>query len=228
MRRNFLRRISILCTGTLLNMTIDTVDLLSVDAAEACRAACEDVGFFYLTNHGVPFSLIERTFEASRAFFELPKGEKAKVKVNEQSKGWTDFGEETLDPTKQSVGGTKEGYYIGRELSNDDPELASNPLVGYNQWPGAPLGADWRETMLDYHAALSELGLRVVRLLAQSLGLPPKYFDAEFEKPMARLRLLRYSDHTSDPDRGVFAAGAHIDNGMITLLLTDAWIAGQD
>ncbi len=200
---------------------VATVRLDAPNAPAVCRAACEDVGFFYLENHGVSEDMIERVMDASRAFFSLPEAEKEKVRVNERSKGFTTFGEETLDPQNQKVGGTKEGYYIGRQVEDGDPELKTNPLVGDNQWPSEQAIPGWRETMLSYHAAMSKLGLRVVRLLASSLNLPPNFFDSDFTKPMATLRLLHYNDQTSDPNRGVFAAGAHSDYGMITLLLTD-------
>ena len=198
---------------------VATVDLSSPDAPAVCRAACENVGFFYLKNHGVDEALIERTMDASRAFFALPRSEKERVKINSRSKGWTDFAEETLDPSRQKVGGTKEGYYIGRQIEDGDPELATNPLVGCNQWPQGP--ENWKETMLAYHEAMSDLGLRVVRLLSESLGMSPNHFDAFFDKPMATLRLLHYNQQASDPERGIYAAGAHSDYGMITLLLCD-------
>ena len=40
-------------------------------AAEVAHA-CEDIGFFYALNHGVPDELIDRAFAASRRFHSLP------------------------------------------------------------------------------------------------------------------------------------------------------------
>lgn len=39
-----------------------------------------------------------------------------------------------LDVTRQTRGDTKEGYYMGREVSMDHPD-ASKPLHGPNVWP---------------------------------------------------------------------------------------------
>ena len=50
---------------------LPVIDLSSLDPA-AIERACRDSGFFYVTGHGVPSSLIERLDRASRAFFELP------------------------------------------------------------------------------------------------------------------------------------------------------------
>jgi isopenicillin N synthase-like dioxygenase len=41
---------------------------------------------------------------------------------------------ETLDPSNQSEGDTKEGIYIGQEIAADS-EDAKLPLHGPNQWP---------------------------------------------------------------------------------------------
>jgi hypothetical protein len=40
--------------------------------------------------------------------------------------------QETLDPSKQKQGDTKEGFYFGREIPEDSPE-AELPLHGPNQ-----------------------------------------------------------------------------------------------
>ena len=48
---------------------------LSRIAAEV-GAACRDVGFFYVVNHGVEASLIAEAFARSRDFFALPVADK--------------------------------------------------------------------------------------------------------------------------------------------------------
>ena len=61
---------------------IDVSDFLAAKpgAREATAAkrrhACEEVGFFFLQGHGVPWEVIKNTFEASRRFHALPSGEK--------------------------------------------------------------------------------------------------------------------------------------------------------
>lgn len=81
---------------------------------------------------------------------------------------------QVLDPEHQSKGDTKEGYYIGREVSADSEEARKFPLHGPNQWPDeAAVGLPgWRAVMERYFAALQDLGLRTVRLLLRALELP--------------------------------------------------------
>ena len=117
---------------------IPIVDL-SADAASVAsviRDACVRHGFFYLTNHGVPRSLIDGMHDASRAFFALPESAKRTVLASNDpnNRGWTPLGEETLDPATQTRGDTKEGYYIGREVGPSSDEYGK-PLRGANQWP---------------------------------------------------------------------------------------------
>ena len=37
------------------------------------RQAAEEIGFFYIRNHGVPESVIKQSYSASKDFFNLPK-----------------------------------------------------------------------------------------------------------------------------------------------------------
>lgn len=98
-----------------------------------------------------------------------------------------------LDPEHQSQGDSKEGYYIGREVSADSEETKW-PLHGPNQWPDPSALPTWRPVMERYFSALQDLGLRIVRLMCRALGLPPDHLDPLFTRPLAALRLLHYND----------------------------------
>ncbi|EFJ48980.1 hypothetical protein VOLCADRAFT_59825, partial [Volvox carteri f. nagariensis] len=184
------------------------------------RAACISSGFFYVSNHGVAESLVYDTFQQQRALFALPLESKMALLQNENNRGYTPFREETLDPAHQKHGDTKEGFYFGREIPEDSEEV-SKPLHGPNQWPDPQLLPRYREVTWQYYEALYGLGMRLLRLVALSLDLPPDYFAAAFDRPMVALRPLHYSGERSDPGAGVFGAGAHSDYGMLTILATD-------
>eukprot|EP00898_Chlorokybus_atmophyticus_P003033 jgi/Chlat1/3730/Chrsp259S03882 len=204
--------------------SIPVVDLaLPRDAAVAAlRSACEEYGFFYLTNHGVDVSLIEAVYAHARAFFALPLETKMRTLADANNRGYTPVREETLDPANSSQGDSKEGYYIGKEVAAGS-EQAQKPLHGPNQWPDSELLPGWREIMEEYLHQIRELGMRVTRLIGEALGLQDGFFDqpGRFDDPMVFIRLLRYAPEPSRPDEGVYAAGAHSDYGMLTLLSTD-------
>src|ERR1700728_3266113 len=56
--------------------------------AEDVRYACENIGFLYVLNHGVPQEIIDRGFAASRRFHALPLEEKLKLRLNENNIGY--------------------------------------------------------------------------------------------------------------------------------------------
>lgn len=182
-------------------------------------AACRGIGFFYLTNHGVPERLIAETFERSRSFFALPLEEKAKVAIDRigNNRGYAGFKTEALDPTKP--GDLKEAFNVGLELGPDHPEIrAGVPFRGRNGWPADPR---FRETLLAYFAAAQALGERLHRAFAADLGLPPDFFADKIDRPMSTLRLLHYPPQPADAAAGQIGAGEHTDYGNVTLLMTD-------
>ena len=71
---------------------IDVSGAISGDAingvADAIYAAAIDHGFFYILNHGIDPTLMEQAFAVSKAFFELPEGDKQAVAVDKNQRGW--------------------------------------------------------------------------------------------------------------------------------------------
>ena len=203
---------------------------------DSLRHACTEIGFFYLKidPKDLSHNFIQKVFDQSKQFFDLPTDTKHKFTDSELNRGYTSMGEETLDPSKQSVGDTKEGYYIARDVPKDDPDYDPSKLSGPNVWPtknGNDNANDddrmnldciqWKNVMNEYFGIMNKIGFRLVQLIALAIGLPHHYFDDKFSPPMAFLRLLHYSKQKSDVANGVLACGAHSDYGMITLLATD-------
>ncbi|KAK9675861.1 hypothetical protein RND81_11G036500 [Saponaria officinalis] len=166
---------------------------------------------------------MEEVFAQSKKFFELPISEKMKLLRNEKHRGYTPVLDELLDPEHQVQGDYKEGYYIGVEVPEDDPE-AEKPFYGPNIWPTTDILPGWRQTMEKYHSQALEVARAVGRIIALALDLDEDFFDKPemLGKPIATLRLLHYgSGQVSDPSKGLYGAGAHSDCGLITLLATD-------
>ena len=112
----------------------------------------------------------------------------------------------------------KEGLYFGAELPADDPRvLAGTPLHGPNLFPARPEGL--REAVLEYMAALTGLGHRLVAGLALSLGLEESYFaDHGTREPLTLFRIFNYPP-PADPS--LWGVGEHTDYGLLTILLQD-------
>ena len=173
--------------------------------------ACRDVGFFGIVGHGIPQSLIADVFAASRTFFAQPEAVKLGLSGDmlATNRGYVPMGGERLSadlPPDQ-----KEAFNIALEI---DPDGLPAP------WPDLP---GWRATMVDYSAACHDLGRRLHRALAHTLGLDEDFFDASLEYPAAVLRLLHYPGGGAGPSGP--GAGEHTDYGNITILATDG-VAG--
>jgi isopenicillin N synthase-like dioxygenase len=185
--------------------------------------ACRNIGFFYITNHGVPEALIAETYAQARRFFALPETVKEEVAIENSAchRGYFSTGGENLDPAKQKTGDLKEGYKIGRDLGADHPLVQANtPLHGPNQWPANLPG--WRETMTAYYDAMEALGREMLHAFALALAVPETYFDAWLTTPMTTLGPLHYPPQTGHITEAQLGAGAHTDYGCLTLLAQDA------
>lgn len=201
------------------------IDLSNPDihtSVSLLKQACVDSGFFYVVNHGISQEFMDEVFAQSKKLFDLPLEEKMKLLRNKKHRGYTPILDEHLDADNQINGDYKEGYYIGVEIPEDDPE-AQRPFYGSNVWPNAGMLPGWKETMEKYHQEALEVAKAVSRLIALALDLDVDFFDRpEFlGRPISTLRLLHYEGKLSDPSNGIFGAGAHSDYGLITLLATD-------
>jgi isopenicillin N synthase-like dioxygenase len=88
---------------------------LSVDALQVCsdlHRACQDVGFFYVSNHGVSKQLQDELAAAAKVFFSLDEVTKARfsmAKGGRAWRGWFQLGDELTSGRADQ----KEGYYFG-------------------------------------------------------------------------------------------------------------------
>jgi isopenicillin N synthase-like dioxygenase len=191
---------------------------LELVAAEIGRA-CRGIGFFYITGHGIPESLMHRVFEQSARFFGAPESDKRKALFSAATgnRGYIPMGGEALDPTKPAD--VKEAFNVGLELRPDDPEILSGARFrALNLWPDMP---EFRDTMLAYFSAVLALGRTLHQAFAVELGVDPDYFVDKIDRPLATLRLLHYPPRPATLEDGQLGAGEHTDYGCVTLLATD-------
>jgi isopenicillin N synthase-like dioxygenase len=182
------------------------------------RETASKIGFMYLRGHGIPLDLTTRIVAAAKAFFDLPQAEKMKIYIgnSRNHRGYVPEGEEVF------AGNTpdrKEAFDLSLDLAADDADyLRGNPLLGPNQWPEDMPG--FRDTVMQYYAAVFDLGRRVLRGFAEALGLAADALDHLVTKPPSQLRLIHYPYHADRVDRP--GIGAHTDYELFTLLLPTA------
>ncbi|HEX9461516.1 MAG TPA: 2-oxoglutarate and iron-dependent oxygenase domain-containing protein [Alphaproteobacteria bacterium] len=188
--------------------------------ARQIRAACIDVGFFYVRGHQVPRRLVDGVFDAAHEFFARPLNEKMLCDARNSSalRGFESPGTQTLDP--DSPPDIKESFRIGIDRGPDHPLVrASTPRHGPNNWP--PHSDEFRQRVEGYFDAMLGLGRHLMGLIALSLDMSDEFFEQFYRDPNANLRLLHYPPHPAEALNNQLGCGAHTDWGAITMLAQD-------
>jgi isopenicillin N synthase-like dioxygenase len=187
--------------------------------AKEIGAACEEVGFFYLANHGVPQALIDEAFAASRAFHEQPYAKRMESAATLAH--WRGFVPSKLEAEGGTVGGAIETYRLMLDLAADDPDVvAGKPLHLPNRWPEGLPG--FQPTVGAYFEAQMALSKQLRTAFAIALGLPEDYFEPYYQRPLVQLSLLHYRPPASLREEDIeIGAGEHRDTGAFTLLMQD-------
>lgn len=219
-----------------MNHAFPVIDLAGARRSEIARQvanACEEIGFFAVTGHGVPRAVIAELVAQSYAFFDLPPAEKLVVKRPrpEQNRGYIAPGEERLarlrgDETPPDL---KELYTIGPFGLPDDPYFtgpAAYPSFAPNLWPVRPAGL--RPALEAYWRELERVARTLCRVFADALDLPPNFFDEKTDRHISQLRIMHYPPPEVAPLPGQLRAGAHSDLGMMTLLSSDNDVGGLE
>ncbi|MGO9926950.1 MAG: isopenicillin N synthase family dioxygenase [Mycobacterium sp.] len=183
---------------------------------QGLREAAHEVGFFYLTGHGVPDGLGRRVLEVARRLFALPEADKDAVAMvrsphfrgytrlgGELTRGEVDWREQLdIGPERPPIGGPGKPDYLW--------------LQGPNQWPAAL--PELPGIIEEWDAALSSVARCLLGHWAASLGSPPDLFDSAFaETPATLIKIVRYPARAAS-SQGV---GEHRDAGVLTLLLAE-------
>ena len=182
--------------------------------AAELRDALENIGFFYIVNHGVSQDLIDSTFEANREFHAMPLEQKMAVEINKSLIGYMpDLGQKLI--TSQYADGEKpdrgEAFFMTRETG---PGLTRSP----NLWPRELPG--FRDVLIAYYETMEVLGMKLLPLFARALDLPADYFAGDFRKNETQ-SFVRASHYPPDALlEGQYSCGPHTDGSYLTLLAT--------
>ena len=188
--------------------------------AAELASACENIGFFYALNHGVPDALVERAFAASRRFFALPPQQKLALRLNDNNIGYLPLNASVQGAStvhKATKPNQNESFFVSHDRGRDHPDvLAGKPLRGQNQWPADM--PSLRADMMAYFTALGTMCDRMLPPFAVALGMPADFFGPYFnDDGHATLRFLHYPPQEASEDN-TFGQGPHTDNSFMTAL----------
>jgi isopenicillin N synthase-like dioxygenase len=195
---------------------VPTVDISSPTATSrrALDDACRDHGFFLLKSHGLD-DLIDRTWEQTARLFDADRSVRTAIERDAVNPlGWYD-----RELTKRRRDHKEVFDFIEpTEPSRDQ----------FNRWPADLPG--FRDTMAEFYEAFSQLTVRTLGLLHDTLGLSEAGRGAMAgDRTASAVRLNHYTvgDPVPDSERdgladlGSTALGYHTDPGTLTLLLQD-------
>ena len=207
--------------------TIPVIDVSGAISGDGINSVADKIysaainhGFFYISNHGIDSVLIKKAFAVSKAFFELPEGDKQAVAVDKNQRGWLAQGMSRMQGSKTHD--LKEVFFWGPHTDADDLDvLARKPLCAVNQWP-----KDFPrlyEDLTPYYDAVCQMARKIMSAVAVSLDQPANFFDKAYAKPLARGQMVYYPASTPQDETEVrFGVAPHTDFGVLTILLQDS------
>ncbi|TCV92991.1 isopenicillin N synthase family dioxygenase [Biostraticola tofi] len=183
------------------------------------RLAARDIGFFYLTGHGIDPQLLDHVSHLSHAFFALPDEQKQAVAMV-KSPHFRGYNRAASELTRGQPD-WREQFDLGAERQ-PLPQTAGSPgwsrLQGPNQWPEAL--PELKPALLLWQQEMTNMSLRLLRAFAESLSLPVHAFDTLYgDRPNEHIKLIRYPGQ--DATMGTQGVGAHKDSGFLSFLLQD-------
>ena len=175
--------------------------------------AFHSIGFVGVVNHGIPKSLIDGFYAASKSFFALPVEIKRKYEIADLAgqRGYTSFGKEHAKQSQHAD--LKEFFQIGQ-----DPKGAAVPSDHYPANVVVVEEPDFPKLGRQLYEAFEEAGGHLLRAIASHLDLGEDYFDRHINLGNSILRAIHYPPITQEPASAI-RAEQHEDINLITLLV---------
>lgn len=199
--------------------------------AKAVARACEEVGFFCISGHGVDSGLTERAFAVSRDFFDQPAEVKMRFRPAGEvaPRGYAAMESKGLGATLgQNVPKDLREQFMLGTLEPITPALSKIPeaagCYAPNVWPDTP--ADYRPVFTELYRAFESLAGTLMRIFALGLKLPEDYFADKIDHHFSVLGSNHYPPLTHPPLPGQLRTGEHTDFGSLTILLPTAGPGG--
>ncbi|HXQ50017.1 MAG TPA: 2-oxoglutarate and iron-dependent oxygenase domain-containing protein [Stellaceae bacterium] len=192
--------------------------------ARALRDACIDIGFFYLTGHGIPQQEFDDVIAMGHRFFELPLTEKMKLHSNRSAArlGYRGMGGPNPEANPDKIPDIKERFHMSREVLPGEPEEGRRN-AGMSLWPDDAAIPGFAELMRKHIRERCAVAQYLARAFALSLDLPESYFDEMYRYPSGNLVLNYYPaiDRTKLRE-AQWSFSPHSDYNAFTLLYQDS------
>uniref|UniRef100_A0ACD5V3Q6 Uncharacterized protein n=1 Tax=Avena sativa TaxID=4498 RepID=A0ACD5V3Q6_AVESA len=176
---------------------------------DECRRAVLDagkeMGFFQVVNHGVAEQAMRDVGALCHEFFALPEADKAA------------FYSEDNDKTNRYFSGSTYETVVGHKYWIDCLRLGCTIPVGSStrDWPDKP--NNFRQVVEKFAVQTRSMGMELLRLLAEGMGLRTDYFDGDLGGTDVILGINHYPA-CPDPTT-MIGLPPHCDRNLLTLLI---------
>lgn len=211
-------------------MSFESIPILDLSLADdpkskpdlllSLRHALLEVGFLYIKNTGIPPSLIERTINLGKNFFNLPEDKKLECEMK-NAKSFLGYNKLGMEITR-----FKTDWREQIDLSTPHPvpgpeEPLYRNLLAPNLWPDENAIPGFRECYEDYMQRMGEMSMRFIRLCAEAIELEPTAFDRFFDEAQQhKLKIVKYPDLAELGVEGeAQGVGPHKDSMLTSYLL---------
>ncbi len=186
-----------------------------VAVATRVGQAAEAYGFMSLVGHGIPQSIVDDTFNAAAAFFDLPIEEKLRIQEQRTNRGYQPMFD-NIHPNQKPSG--SEAFSMGHPEPPSDPSLLDLPFYAQTPWPE---NDDFHDRLKACYWALYKLSRDVLQCMAMHLEKPVDFFDRVSGNTYSNMRVIHYPPAETIADVTDVGVRPHEDQGLITLLVQD-------
>jgi len=181
------------------------------------RSACEEVGFFIVTDHGIQAQLLDHMRGECATFFARPpQSTIVGMMQGEESRfAWLDY----VPPPSGGTSTTGASWSLG-------------PVTGRGSLPWQLDTETLRAVWALYYTSMERLTAAIMSIFALALGLPAAAFRTALEDHRSSMRAIVYPE-VSEADLQethgeVVRSREHTDWGCLTVLLPDPAVAGLE
>ncbi|KAJ4781465.1 2-oxoglutarate (2OG) and Fe(II)-dependent oxygenase superfamily protein [Rhynchospora pubera] len=164
--------------------------------------AGKEFGFFQVINHGISTKTIDNMLQVCENFFKMPAQEKERYYSDDMSRAFFLNSSTQYDKSQTR-------YW------RDYLRIACYPIEEFvDQWPEKP--ENFREILSEYTLRVREIASKILKLIAEGLGLHKDYFAGDLSKGNIKMEVNFYPP-CPDPSL-TMGLLPHCDRQLITVL----------
>ncbi|XP_057978292.1 gibberellin 20-oxidase-like protein [Malania oleifera] len=169
--------------------------------------ASQEMGFFYISNHGISRDLFGKVCLLSKHIFGLPLESKLRLGPLSSTKTYTP--RFIASPFFESLRVSGPDFFASAKNSAD-------ALFDKQH-------SDYSEILEEYGNKMEELSKRIIEVVLMSLGddFVGKFYEPDFNNCHGYLRIVSYSPPDNVEEKEVEGLGMHTDMSCITIVYQD-------